>query len=103
MVIPGPGFPKLGSLLDTIANRSPRGSQEKSVTVSVRNRPNKEDVSPPNTRTGYAKYRTFQFDNFDWEVLLTNSEDLQVAEYGLLGLCVPVNFDAQEITLILPV
>lgn len=34
IVIPGPGLPRLGSLDETIAKRSPLGSQEKSVTVS---------------------------------------------------------------------
>lgn len=33
-VMPGPGFPTFGSLDETMANRSPFGSHEKSKTVS---------------------------------------------------------------------
>ena len=51
----------------------------------------------------YAMSRTFQFHDFDREVLLTYSEYLQVAEYGLLSFGMPVNFDTQEVALVLPV
>ena len=46
---------------------------------------------------------TFELDDFYWEIFLPHSEDLQVAEDRLLCLRVAVNFNTQEVTLILPV
>jgi hypothetical protein len=46
--------------------------------------------------------QTFQFNNFNREVFLLHTENFQVAEGRLLRLRVPVDFDTQEIPLILP-
>ena len=47
--------------------------------------------------------RTFQFDDFYREVLLANTEDLEIAEDRLLRFGVAIDLDAKEITLVLPV
>ena len=96
MVMPGPGLPRLGSLLEIMAKRSPLGSQEKSVTVSVDDQVKVGGCGRPSTHT-------FQFNDFDWVVLFAYSENLEVTEDRLLRLCVTVDFDAEEVTLILPV
>ncbi len=96
-VIPGPGFPMFGSLDDTMANRSPFGSHEKSKTVS---RGKGELTSSSKT---FAHLPTFVFNNFDREILVPHLEDLKVTEYGFLRLCVTVNFHAEEVALVLPV
>lgn len=46
---------------------------------------------------------TFEFDYLNWEVLLPHTEDLEITKDRLFGLRVPVDFDAQEITLVLPI
>ena len=46
---------------------------------------------------------TLQLNNFDREVLLAYTEDLEVAEDGLLGFGMTIDFDAQEVALVLPV
>ena len=47
--------------------------------------------------------RTLELNNLDGVVLFAHAEDLEVAEDGLLGLRVPVDFDAEEVALVLPV
>ena len=47
--------------------------------------------------------RTLELDHFHGEILLAYTEDLEVAEDGLLGFSVAVDFDAQEVALVLPV
>ena len=93
MVIPGPGLPRLGSFVETMANRSPLGSQENSVTVS-------ENVVGMKRRC--VEGHTFQFDNFNWVILLANAEDFKVAEDRFLGLGVSVDLDTKEVALVLP-
>jgi len=95
-VIPGPGFPTFGSLDETMANRSPFGSHEKSRTVSNSER---EFVSDETS----ARALTLVFDNFDREILVPHPEDLEVTEYGFLRLCVTVDLHAKEVALVLPV
>jgi len=94
IVIPGPGFPRFGSLLETIAKRSPFGSQEKSVTVS------KNLLSGMQHEVRFSL--TFQLHYFNWKVLLTYSEDFKTAEYRFLGFRVTVHFNTQKVTLVLP-
>jgi len=96
MVIPGPGFPTFGSLDETMANRSPFGSHEKSKTVSDGERKVISDETS-------ARAPTFVFDNFDREILVPHPEDLEVTEYRFLRFCVTVDFHAEEVTLVLPV
>lgn len=95
-VIPGPGFPTFGSLDETIANRSPFGSHEKSKTVSDSER---KVISGETS----ARALTLMFDDFDREVLVPHPEDLEVTEYGFLRLCVTVDLHAEEVALVLPV
>jgi hypothetical protein len=97
MVIPGPGLPRLGSLVEIMANRSPFGSHEKSSTVSA--------ISYKKTRQRLCQQveLTLKLHYLNRIVLLPHTEDLKVAEDGLLGLRVPVNLDTQEVALILPV
>ena len=94
-MVPAPALPKLGSPLDTIAKRSPFGSHEKSVTVSMRRV--KENSSKQ------ARNHTFQLDNFYWEVLFAHAEYLEVAKHRLFSLGVAVNPDTEEVTPILPI
>ena len=95
-VIPGPGFPTFGSLDETMANRSPFGSHEKSKTVSDSERKLISDGI--STRT-----LTLVLDDFDGEILLPHPEDLKVTEYGFLCLCMTVDLHAEEVALVLPV
>ena len=95
-VIPGPGFPTFGSLDDTIANRSPFGSHEKSRTVSDCQCEQVSGEIPVNRRT-------FVFDDFDREILIPHLENLEVTEYGFLRLCMTVHLHAEEVALVLPV
>ena len=80
-----------------MAKRSPFGSHEKSVTASVKG------TSTMIRRSESIQAPTFEFYNFYWEVFLANTEDFEIAEDGLLCLCVPVNLDAQEVAQVLPV
>lgn len=50
-----------------------------------------------------ASARTLELDDLYWVVLFTNSEDLEVAEDGLLGLGVAVNLHAKVVACVLPV
>ena len=50
-----------------------------------------------------ARSPTFVFKDFDGEILVPHSEDLKIAKYGFLRLCVTVDLHAEEIALILPV
>lgn len=50
-----------------------------------------------------ARRRTFEFEDFDRTLLLTDSEYFQITEQGLLGFCMPVDLDTKEVSLILPV
>lgn len=50
-----------------------------------------------------TKQRTLQFNNFNWVVFLAHPEDFQITKDGLLCFGVAIDFDTQEITLILPV
>jgi hypothetical protein len=50
-----------------------------------------------------GKKRTLQLDDLDGVILLSHSEDLEVAERRLLGLGVSVDLDAEEVSLVLPV
>jgi len=95
-VIPGPGFPTFGSLDETMANRSPFGSHEKSKTVSGSEH---EFVSDETS----ARALTLVFDDFNREILVPHLEDLKVTKYGFLRLCVTVDLHAEEIALVLPV
>jgi hypothetical protein len=45
---------------------------------------------------------TFVFNDFDGEIFVSHSEDLEVTEDGFLRLCVTVDLDAEEVSLILP-
>lgn len=47
--------------------------------------------------------RTFELNDFNGIVLFTHAEDFKITEDGLLGLGVPIDFDAQEIALVLPI
>ena len=47
--------------------------------------------------------RTLELDHFNGEILLAYTEDLEVAEDGLLRFGVTVDLDAEEVALILPV
>ena len=47
--------------------------------------------------------RTFELDNLDREILLPDTEDLEVAEDRLLRFGVAIDLDTQEVALILPV
>ena len=97
MVTPCPELPRLGSLLDTMAKRSPFGSQEKSVTVSV------------SFRVRYLEdgttdmHRTFELDNFNGKVLLAYTENLKAAEYRSFRLCVSVDAYTEKVVRILPI
>jgi len=120
MVTPGPALPIFGSLLETTANRSPRGSHEKSVTVSgaeecefsdlriIKKSNNSKSwreflhISPTSQNLGH-KMHTFELHNFHREILFTNAENLQVAEDRLFGLRMTVYPNAEEIALILPI
>jgi len=51
----------------------------------------------------FVRLPTFVFDDFDREILISDSEDLKVAEYGFLRLCVTVDLYAEEVALVLPV
>ena len=94
-VIPGPGFPTFGSLDETMANRSPFGSHEKSKTVSTSNGELIQLTTAP--------LLTFVFDDFDREILVPHPENLKVTEYGFLRLRVTVDLHAEEVSLVLPV
>ena len=95
MVIPGPGLPKFGSLLETMAKRSPFGSQEKSRTESTR--------KSAHLISETTLLLTFQLNHFNWIIFLSHAKDFQIAEDRLLRFRVSVDFDAKEVTLILPV
>lgn len=79
-----------------MAKRSPLGSQEKSVTVSI------EGGSQPK-QILTIESPTLQLDDLNREVLFSNPEDFQVAENGLLRLCMTVYLDAKEVALVLPI
>jgi hypothetical protein len=72
--MPGPGFPTFGSLDDTMANRSPFGSQEKSKTVS-------KGYGYEFVSTKALQLQTFVLDDFDREILIPHLEDFQITEY----------------------
>ena len=78
-----------------MAKRSPFGSHEKSVTVSVRRV--KEIIAQR------AHNHTFELDNFDREVLLTYAEYFKVAKDRFFSFGMAVNPDAEEVALILPI
>ena len=86
---------RLGSLLEISANLSPRGSHEKSVTVSIR-------ILRWSQINVTRRRRTFQLDDLHWEVLLANTEDLEITEDRLLRFGVAIDLDAQEVALVLP-
>jgi hypothetical protein len=44
-----------------------------------------------------------ELDNLHRAVLLPHTEHLEITEDGLLGLCVTVDLDAEEVALVLPV
>ena len=95
-VIPGAGFSAFGSLDDTIANRSPFGSHEKSKTLSGGRE--REFIS-----TGSLRQRTFVVNYLDGKILISHSEDLEVVGFGFLRLCMTADFYTQEVTLVLPI
>ena len=97
MVTPAPGFPRLGSLLDTMAKRSPFGSHEKSVTVSMCRACQRKEQQKQ------ARNHTFELDNFYWEVLFAHAEYLEVAEHRFFSLGVAINPDTEEVAPILPI
>ena len=43
------------------------------------------------------------FNDFDGEIFLSHAEYLKVTENRFPGLCVAVDFDAEEVSLVLPV
>ena len=47
--------------------------------------------------------RTFELDNLDREILLPDTEDLEIAEDRLLRFGMAIDLDTQEVTLVLPV
>lgn len=95
MVPPAPALPRLGSLLDTMAKRSPFGSHEKSVTVSMRHV--KEYTNKQ------ARNHTFELDNFYREVFFAHAEYLKVAKHRFFSLGVAVDPDTEEVAPILPI
>ena len=54
-------------------------------------------------RTDKKIERTFQFNDFDGEVLLSHAEDFKVTEGRLFRLGMSIYLDAQEIALVLPI
>lgn len=95
MVTPAPGLPRLGSLLDTMAKRSPFGSHEKSVTVSM--------CHVKGNSSKQTRNHTFELDNFYWEVLFAHAEYLEVAKHRFFSLGMAVNPDTEEVAPILPI
>ena len=95
MVIPGPGLPRFGSPLETMANRSPLGSHEKSVPAS------RYPVSTSERSRGSES--TFELYHFHGKVFFTDSEDFKVAKDRFLRFRVAIDFDTQEVTMVLPV
>jgi hypothetical protein len=94
--MPGPVFPKFGSLLDTMTKRSPFGSHEKSSTVS--------ENSHISARLRVEGYRlSLEFYDFYGIVFFAHSEYFEIAEECLPCLRMPVNLDAEKVTLVLPV
>ena len=79
-----------------MAKRSPLGSHEKSVTVSV-------DVIKKKEGEIAKMYHTFELDDFYREVLLADAENLEIAENGFFGLCVAINTHTEKVALILPI
>ena len=49
------------------------------------------------------KMPTFEFDYLNREIFLADTEDLEIAEDGLLSFGMTVDLDAEEVTLVLPV
>ena len=92
---PGPGLPRFGSLLATIAKRSPLGSHEKSVTVSAARY----------VRMLHKKVarRTLQLDHLDRKVLFAHAENLEAAENRFFRLGMAVDTHAEKVSLILPI
>lgn len=86
----------MGSLLETMANRSPLGSHEKSVTVSVN-----KVVS--GKLVGQKADVTFKFDDLNGKILFAHSEDFQVTKNRFLRFCMSINLYAEKIALVLPV
>jgi hypothetical protein len=82
-----------------MAKRSPLGSHEKSVTVSVADVIKKKKKEGDITKT----YHTFELNDFYREVLLADAENLEVAENGFFGLCVAINTHTEKVALILPI
>ena len=80
-----------------MAKRSPRGSQEKSVTVS--DGTTDENVSHADS----GQTRTLELDHLNREILLAYPEDFKVAEDRLLRFRMTVNPDTEEVSLVLPV
>jgi hypothetical protein len=46
---------------------------------------------------------TFEFNDFDWEILFAYSENFKIAEYRFLRLGMAIYLNAKEVALILPV
>jgi hypothetical protein len=78
-----------------MAKRSPFGSHEKSVTVSMRV---KKKIIAQRVRN-----HTFELDNFYGEVLLAYPEYLEVAKSRFLSLGMAVNPDTEKVAPILPI
>ena len=55
------------------------------------------------SRAGEREAQTFELDNLYREILLPDTEDLEIAEDRLLRLCVAIDLDTEEIALVLPV
>jgi len=80
-----------------MAKRSPFGSQEKSVTVSVhfRVRYLEDDTTD--------MQHTFELDNFNRKVLLAYTENLEIAENRSFRFCVSIDAYTEKVALILPI
>lgn len=101
MVMPGPMFPRLGSLLVTMANLSDFGSHAKSVTVSGKF---KYGLSPGFGSVGEGMGPlTFNFNDLHRVLFLPHAEDLEVAVRRLLRFSEMINLDAQVRAALLPV
>lgn len=86
-------MPWLGSLVVMSTNRSPLGSQANAVTASV------ESQRGVLIRAG----RTLDLDDLHGTVLVTQTEELEVAVLRLLRLGVAVHLDAEVVPVRLPV
>ena len=55
------------------------------------------------SRAGEREAQTFELDNLYREILLPDTEDLEIAEDRLLRFGMAIDLDTQEVALVLPV